>query len=68
LVTNFEVAIISPKTISQAIDISILYQYRYFDSLMIACALENKCKIFYSEDMHHNHLIDNSLKIVNPYL
>jgi predicted nucleic acid-binding protein len=39
-----------------------------WDSLIIASALENGCKILYSEDMHHNHLIEKKLRIINPFI
>ena len=37
------------------------------DGIIIASALEANCDILYSEDMH-NGLIENSLKIVNPFI
>ena len=43
------------------------YNLQYFDSLIIATALENKCNILYSEDMQHELIIDNRLKIINPF-
>ena len=30
--------------------------------------LENDCDILYSEDMQHNQVIDEKLKIINPFL
>ena len=38
------------------------YKYSYYDSLIIATALESKCNILYSEDMHHGQIIENNLK------
>ena len=43
------------------------YKYSYYDSLIIATALESKCNILYSEDMHHGQIIENNLKIINPF-
>ena len=43
------------------------YKLQYFDSLIISTALENKCSILYSEDMQHEIVIDNRLKIINPF-
>jgi len=34
----------------------------------LASALENGCQIVYSEDMQHKQIIENSLKIINPFL
>jgi predicted nucleic acid-binding protein len=44
------------------------HKYSIWDSLIIASALENGCKILYSEDMHHNHLIEKKLRIINPFI
>lgn len=54
-------------TIIHALYIIKKYKISYFDGLMIAAALECDCKIMYTEDMHHNCLIENSLKIINPF-
>jgi predicted nucleic acid-binding protein len=39
----------------------------YWDSLIISSALESGCKILYTEDMHHNQIIEGKLKIINPF-
>jgi predicted nucleic acid-binding protein len=51
----------------KAINLSEKYQYSYYDCLIIAAALEAKCSILYTEDMHHNHLIEGKLRITNPF-
>jgi len=40
--------------------------YSYYDSLIIASALENKCSVLYTEDLNNGHIIEN-LKIINPF-
>jgi predicted nucleic acid-binding protein len=55
-------------TVRKALDISEKYKYSYYDSLIIASALENNCNILYTEDMHHGQNIENILKIINPFL
>ncbi len=40
----------------------------YWDSLIVASALENRCSILYTEDMQHGQVIDQLLTIVNPFL
>ncbi len=40
----------------------------YWDSLIVASALENRCSILYTEDMQHGQVIDQVLTIVNPFL
>ena len=42
------------------------YNFSYWDSLIIASALEKGCETLYSEDMHHNLVIENKLAIMNP--
>ena len=30
--------------------------------------LESECPILYSEDLQHNQLIENRLRVINPFL
>jgi predicted nucleic acid-binding protein len=55
-------------TIKTCWKIKIKYKYSYYDSLIIASALENDCSVLYTEDMHHEQLIEKKLKIMNPFL
>lgn len=43
------------------------YRYSFFDSLILASALESGCDKVYSEDMKHGQNIE-SLQIVNPFI
>jgi len=43
------------------------YGYSYFDSLMLASALNGNCHIIYKEDMRDSQIIGDTLKIVNPF-
>jgi predicted nucleic acid-binding protein len=51
----------------KAVRIKDKYNLQFYDSLIIATALENKCTILYSEDMQHNQIIDGKLTIINPF-
>jgi predicted nucleic acid-binding protein len=64
----FDFVTISKETIRLSFDIYRRYQLSSWDSLIIASALENGCKILYSEDMQHNFLIDKKLRNVNPFV
>ena len=64
---SFNVAEITTDTILQALDIRDRYKYSFYDSLIIATALENKCMILYSEDLQHNQGIGKKMKILNPF-
>lgn len=62
-----QIELISLPTINTALDIRERYQFSWYDSLIIAAALESNCNILYSEDMQHGQLINGSLRIVNPF-
>ncbi|MEK6659316.1 MAG: PIN domain-containing protein [Campylobacterota bacterium] len=51
----------------KALHVKDKYNLQFYDSLIIATALENRCTILYSEDMHNGMLIENRLKIINPF-
>ncbi|HDN27955.1 MAG TPA: PIN domain-containing protein [Thioploca sp.] len=63
-----DVAGIDKQSVIKAIKIHTSYKYSYYDSLIIASALENNGAILYTEDMHNQQVIEGSLKIVNPFV
>lgn len=65
---NFSVKMNNGGTIKEALKIHFKYHYSFYDSLIIASALENECSILYSEDLQHNQKIENSLTIINPFI
>lgn len=67
LFSVFLVQSVDSEIIQKAIDIALKHHYSYFDSLIISAAIASDCSILYSEDMHHNHIIEDRLKIVNPF-
>jgi predicted nucleic acid-binding protein len=67
LVENFRVIEIDKSFVLKGIEISIEYGYSYWDSLIIASALENDCSTLFTEDMHHGQLIERKLKISDPF-
>ena len=50
-----------------ASNLRIKYSLSYFDSIIVATALEEGCNILYSEDMQQNQIIENTLHIINPF-
>lgn len=62
-----QLAVVSLDTIRKALDIAQRYQYSYFDSLIIASALEVGCDRLYSEDLQDGQTIDNTLTLINPF-
>ncbi|MDJ1177996.1 PIN domain-containing protein [Roseofilum sp. BLCC_M91] len=68
VVSNFTIAEIDTLKVLQALDIKSRYQYSYWDSLIIATALILDCTILYSEDLHHDQIIEQKMKIINPFM
>ncbi len=66
-IMTFPIYVNNPQDIEEACKIADRYQYSFYDSLIIYSALESGCKILYTEDLQHGHLIDNKLKIINPF-
>lgn len=65
---NFEVYDNHTRTIQHACFIAERYETSFYDSLIIGAALENHCSVLYPEDMQHGQIIENVLKIENPFL
>jgi len=51
-----------------AFDIHRRYKYSFYDSLIIATAINSRCQVLISEDMQDGQIINERLKIVNPFL
>ncbi len=56
----------SPALLSSALEIRSRYQYGFYDSLIIAAALEADCNVLYTEDLQDGQVIDG-LVIKNPF-
>lgn len=68
LVRACRIQIIQPSTIRGALKIVGRYGFSFYDSLIMATALEAGCSILYSEDMQHGQMIEGLLRVVNPFL
>ncbi len=64
---HYEVSPITADTILQASFIREKVDIEYWDSLIVASAVQNNCKILYSDILPHNYIIEKKLKIVNPF-
>ena len=43
------------------------YKFSFYDSLIIATAINSRCQALLSEDMQDGQIIDNKLKVINPF-
>jgi predicted nucleic acid-binding protein len=57
----------SVELFHQALDISGRWKYTFYDSLIIASALQAGCSVLYSEDLQHGQKI-GGLRILNPFV
>ncbi len=56
----------SPAIYLEGMRIAAKYRLSWYDSLIVAAALEGRCDTFYSEDLQDGRHFD-SLQIVNPF-
>lgn len=57
----------SPSLYLKAIHLQRETQYRFYDCLILAAALESGAKILYSEDLQHGRNF-GEMRIVNPFV
>lgn len=67
ITSSTSVVSFSLPTQLQALQLCQQHSFSYYDALIAATALENDCIILYSEDMQNNQIIENQLRIVNPF-
>lgn len=44
------------------------HTFSYWDSLIVAAALDAGCDTLYSEDMQHGQVVEGRLRLVNPFV
>ena len=64
---EYPVVVIGEETIRLASTLRIDKQFSFWDSLIVASALENNCTILFSEDMQHGQMVEEKLLIQNPF-
>ena len=62
-----DLAYVDEDTISAALAIHEKYGYAYYDSLIVASALERECVYLLSEDLADGQVIEGSLTIKNIF-
>ena len=66
ILESYHILLVDVNTISLAVKLQKKYSTSWWDALMISSALENKCNIMYTEDLSNIHIVENTLRIVNP--
>lgn len=54
-------------TYIEAYGIRKLYNFSFWDSLIVASALQAGCTTLYTEDLNHGMIVEKQLHIVNPF-
>lgn len=62
-----EIVLVSMRTVERALDLKERYGFSYYDSLIVASALESGCAYLFSEDMSDGQVIEADLKIINIF-
>ena len=58
---------INTDTIYDAIKIKDKYGFSFYDCIMLASAMNGECEIIFTEDMQDGQIINDTLKIINPF-
>jgi predicted nucleic acid-binding protein len=67
IVADSAVTLITLETIRYAWELRKGYMFSYWDSLIVASALQAGCTTLYTEDLNHSMIVDKKLHIVNPF-
>ncbi len=66
LYANYEIVRVDKQDIVKASQLRAQARLSYWDSLVVATAMNADCTLVYSEDMQHNQVIGKT-RIVNPF-
>lgn len=50
-----------------ALTLAQKYRFAFYDSLILASALDAACNILFTEDMQHGQWIEDRLQLINPF-
>jgi predicted nucleic acid-binding protein len=67
LAQGCEILPVSLETLQSAVKLRDRYSLSFWDSLIVASAVLGDAKILYSEDMQDGLIVENTLRIVNPF-
>lgn len=58
---------VSQKILLRASELRSRYKLSYFDSIIVAAALNSGSNILYSEDMQNGLIVEGQLTVINPF-
>lgn len=59
---------LKPEHTAKALELKRNYNLSWFDALIVTTALDASCNILYSKNMQHELVINDRLRIINPFL
>jgi predicted nucleic acid-binding protein len=62
---------VEPVTVAthdRGLGINERYGFSLYDSMLVAAALIAGARVLYSEDLQHGQIIDDQLRVINPFL
>lgn len=65
--SRYDVVNPTQDTLMAASTLRNQHAFSYYDSIIVASALINRCDVLFSEDMQHGQVIEGYLKILNPF-
>lgn len=68
IIDIYNSSIITVDTIKKSWNLRRIYNLSYWDSLIVASALESECEVLYTEDMQDELVINNTLTVKNPFM
>ena len=63
----YEVVPVEGESIRRALDLQRRYRFSWWDSVVLASALQFNCSLIYTEDLKHDQVIEGRLLIRNPF-
>ena len=67
LKNKVDVQPVTPEVIELASGIFTRYSFSFYDSMIIAAAMNSGCSILYSEDLQAKQVFDKKLTVINPF-
>lgn len=67
LIAACPIFLVKPSTVEYALQIRQNHQLGFYDSQILAAAIENHCTILYSEDLAEGVVYERKIKVVNPF-
>ena len=68
LLAHYDVRDVSTSTLRTAWGVRQRYGFSFWDSQVVASALEAGCATLYTEDLQHGQVIEQRLTVMNPLL